>query len=286
MSDLHSMPLRVSDLQLERLRLGELSPSEAEALRHRMSTDEGLRRRFERMREHEAAFSTSHPAAKWVPRIEAVVHSKPRASKTSSDFGGRFWEFVDAIRMGRPWAVGVLAVATLVLTALPIWFTPLNVVVDTTRIKGGGLFQKQIVNHPGIVLYRQIFDSAVLVQPGEGMRAGEAVQLEIAPGEYSFATVFSIDGRGEMSWHLPTDGKGLFRLPRKAVYRLPNAFLLDSAPGFERFYAVFSRDSAASHSLSKYGDMFRTAHQYPPEWLGQQLETVFYTQFFELRKVP
>jgi hypothetical protein len=272
---------RVSDLQMERFHLGEMNPTESKSFQKRLDSDEALRLRYERLLEHERIFAVSHSPQKWVPRIESAAQKQSFFRSAFSAGTGGLWDYLGSFRLEKPWAIGVVAVAALLFTVVPIWFTVENPIGESIRTKGGSGAQE-----PRIQLYRQSLDSAVGLHPGDGVKAGDAVQVEIQSGGFSFAAIFSVDGKGETTWHWPSDAAMSARLPNKTGFRLPSAFLLDSAPGFERFYAVFSNDSVMFPGLRQKDSLIRESHRHAPEWLGQQLEPSLSTKAFELRKVP
>lgn len=78
------------------------------------------------------------------------------------------------------------------------------------------------------------------LRPGEVVQAGDQVQVEVLPAGWPYGVVASLDGRGRATLHYPDSPQGSTRLPAVGVLRLPWAFALDDAPGFERFVLVTS----------------------------------------------
>lgn len=74
------------------------------------------------------------------------------------------------------------------------------------------------------------------LRSGAAVAAGEAVQLVFDPGGAPYAAVVSVDGRGQVTRHLPWPGSDTRVAPGAAA--LPRSFRLDDAPSFEVFYAV------------------------------------------------
>jgi hypothetical protein len=74
----------------------------------------------------------------------------------------------------------------------------------------------------------------VVLRDGARVKGHDVVQVAVvAPGRL-WAAVVSIDGQGGATLHAPPSAIGLGEV------RLPRAFELDEAPGFERFFLVVS----------------------------------------------
>jgi hypothetical protein len=259
----------VTDFDLERYRLGELPPKETEALRLRLSADAALKERLRTLELRDAAFAESHPAERWVPRIadaagrnpDPVARPKPaRREKPAGGFSrltGGFWDyrrFFDDRRMR--FAFGF---AVLVLAALPVWLRQSPEEKDGTRLKGQSAELK---------LYRKTDTGAAPLSPDARVKAGDAIQIRFHPGLYAFAAVFSVDGNGSVTRHWPTRPDGNSRISSLPGFLLPNAFQLDSAPRFERFYLFLSQDSLDLVSL---GANLAESSRHEVGWLARNL---------------
>src|SRR5215831_15505456 len=86
-------------------------------------------------------------------------------------------------------------------------------------------------------MYRKTPNGAVeRLHNGAFTRAGDRVQVAYTASEARFGVVLSIDGRGDVTWHLPPGYPGpAARLGSGVETTLPWSFELDDAPGFERF---------------------------------------------------
>jgi hypothetical protein len=82
----------------------------------------------------------------------------------------------------------------------------------------------------------------VALEDGARARAGDALQVAYDAASMPYGTVFSIDGRGNVTLHYPTDASALPDLDSGGVVTLPRSFVLDDAPLFERFYFVASEE--------------------------------------------
>jgi hypothetical protein len=111
------------------------------------------------------------------------------------------------------------------------------------------------------------------------------VQIAYQAAGRRYGVVVSIDGRGRVTRHLPRTGDRAAPLRAGAPVPLPEAYRLDDAPGFERFFLVtsdapFSVELVVRAAERLYGgdpDPARTGtHLDLPGGLGQAR--------FELRK--
>ena len=70
------------------------------------------------------------------------------------------------------------------------------------------------------------------------------LQLSYTAGEAKYGVIFSVDGRGSITWHMPAGYRGGSRsapaLDAQGQVVLPSAYELDDAPAFERFFLVYS----------------------------------------------
>jgi hypothetical protein len=215
------MPVRhtVSDLTLEQYNLGELGSRLERIVREELARDEVLRGRLAAIRKSDEEIRGSYPAERVVPVI------RERMLREGIDHGRRAWKLP---RLA--WAVPVAAVA-LVLLSLPLVLRP----SDDTRLKGVA---------PHLLVFRKTQAGAEELRPGAVARRGDVLQLSYAAGDAKYGVIFSMDGRGTITWHVPAGYAGGPRsappLDPKGPVVLPSAYELDDAPGFERFFLVYA----------------------------------------------
>lgn len=190
----------VPELLVERLRLGELSSQEAARVRERLARADEL----DRLRvPDEPGFSRMPDALR-----ERLARTREREASRRR-------------HASRGWSLAVTAAsfATMALVlALP---------TAGLRDKGG--------EAPALVVYRQLTTQRDHEALADGARArpGDLLQLGYRPGSERAVAIYSIDGRGIVTTHL-----GPTRAAAANEQRLPTAFRLDDAPGFERFLLV------------------------------------------------
>jgi hypothetical protein len=210
----------VREWQLERYLLGELSAAEAEAVRSALERDAGLRQRLAALERSNAELLARHP-----PRVVAAAIAGRAAAPAPPPRV--------APRMAFAAALGVVALAA-GLTVMAPWREPvvkepaLDTAGDTTRIKGGP---------PRLVLYRKGPAGSEPLASGSVARARDVVQVGYQAAGRRYGVIVSVDGRGVVTRHLPVSGASAAELTAGSVV-LPQAYELDDAPRFERFYLI------------------------------------------------
>jgi hypothetical protein len=165
----------------------------------------------------------SHPAGPAVAQIEARAASEAKKQQLARRRS----------RLQLVTAVGAVAaivlVAGLVLRPSPMSVKPeLPDGPEVTTAKGG----KQLT------VYRQAGDRIELLVPDAVVRAGDVLQLRYRGGGEKYGVIASIDGAGAVTLHFPASEDAppeATALAPKAT-ALPNAYALDDAPRFERFF--------------------------------------------------
>ncbi|HEX5058071.1 MAG TPA: hypothetical protein VFV99_01870 [Kofleriaceae bacterium] len=102
--------------------------------------------------------------------------------------------------------------------------------IDITRAKGP----------TRLLAFRQVGDRAEQLVQDSVVRAGDLIQLSYNAGGKPYGVIASIDGAGVVTLHFPAsedarpEGTALAKRPTA----LPNAYVLDDAPRFERFFFI------------------------------------------------
>lgn len=100
-----------------------------------------------------------------------------------------------------------------------------------TRAKGAGVT---------LLLYHKTAAGSELVVPGSVLSEGDEVQAAYLVSERRFAALYSVDGRGTVTVHLPLHGAQAVEVGPPEPTLLPYSYRLDDAPKFETFYLVTS----------------------------------------------
>jgi anti-sigma-K factor RskA len=230
---------KISDLTLEQYHLGELGAAQERRVRRELERDEVLRGRLAGIVSSDGQIRIEYPAERMVPLIRERALREESASLPGAGERRAGERRAEDRRAGerRPWRIPTLAWAipvaamALVLLSLPIFLRP----SDETRLKGAA---------PHLLVFRKTATGAEELAPGSVARKGDVLQLSYVAGEAKYGVIFSVDGRGTVTWHVPPRYAGgalaAPALDPNGPALLPKAYELDDAPGFERFFLVYS----------------------------------------------
>jgi hypothetical protein len=261
MADKNQQPA-ISQLLLERYALDELPKSARADVERRLAADPEAQKRLEEIRRSSTEILTAYPPETMVPSIErrarrdaAERQAAPRRSYSL------LWPLTSAL------AVAALLVVILrPPTPPPDGGTPGG--LEPTRLKG----QKPVLlifakPRPG--------ESPQPLQSGATVRARTLLQMAYVGAGRPHGVVLSIDGRGAVTLHHPSDASRGAQLEPGQV-SLPNAYELDDAPLFERFFFVTGKTPidvaavmAAAKKLAADQALSRTAPLELPAGLEQ-----------------
>jgi anti-sigma factor RsiW len=213
----------IPEWQLERFVLGELPEIETRAVREALTRDPRLGERIAALERSNAEILDQRPA-----RIAVVAIRKRLSAGVTAPVNPR--------ASYPAW----LAVAVVCVVAISgrMFLSPVEVKPDVTRAKGG------IASR--LMLYRKAAAApAEALQSGSRARARDVVQIVYQLGAERYGAIVSIDGRGNVTAHLPKAGGQAVAMSAGAPVPLPEAYELDDAPAFERFYLVTATEPFA-----------------------------------------
>lgn len=269
----------IPDITLERYGLNELPSEKMAALKGKAAADAGLRARIEALDESDAAILKAYPAAAMARAIDARAGSAPlRAARVSAQA---------RVRPGRPWFLRPLfaAPAGLALACcLMLMLRPLpdsgNVPVTETaeayavRLKGA---------EAGLAIFRKTRGSAELLPPQALAKPGDTLQVFYHSRGAGYGVIFSVDGSGSLTLHLPESGNAAAALPAADLSPLPHAYRLDRAPRLERFFLITAPGPFAIDGLLNRARASFAVHHAVPDSL-EGLEAGFRQYLYTLRK--
>ena len=213
------------DWLVERLALGELDAAAAADVRRRLAAEgRDADAELAALASSSREILEAHPPA----RIAAAVRARAQGSTEARP---RRWLAALPLVLA-----GAAAVA---LVARP---TPRGPTVTATTGGDRGFYPTTNKGPAKVHVYRHGSDGAATLADGAPAASGDLVQLTYSAGEGgNFGALLSIDGRGQVTLHLPEAGAALApRLSAKGEVKLPSAYELDDAPSFERFFLVSS----------------------------------------------
>ncbi len=91
-----------------------------------------------------------------------------------------------------------------------------------------------------LLVYRKNKDRVEMLTDGSLSKAGDLLQLAYVADRAPYGAILSIDGRGGVTLHYPSEQGETTDLTQNKRVLLPNAIELDDAPLFERFFFLTS----------------------------------------------
>ena len=88
------------------------------------------------------------------------------------------------------------------------------------------------------MVFRKLAGGHERLEDGALARKGDLVQIAYRSAGLAYGAIFSVDGRGAVTRHLPAAGEQAVPLAKRDT--LDFAYELDDAPRWERFYLVAS----------------------------------------------
>ncbi|MDP6775536.1 MAG: ActD-like protein [Candidatus Latescibacteria bacterium] len=207
----------ILELKLERYVAADLPQEEMDRIHRLVESDAYLRNRVDALvRSNEEILEERPPA--WVARqIRMRLEGEP-----AEPSGAVWWK----------WALPVVPIAAAVILMVMSYDT-----IDRspwTGIKG---------LEPTLVLYRQSDRGAERLADGVSAAQGDRIQIVYNAAGKRHGVIFSVDGRGQITQHLPERGDRSVELRPGRLDTLDFAYRLDDAPRLERFYQI-AADSA------------------------------------------
>ncbi len=211
--------VRTPEWLVERLLLRDLPPAEEDQVRERLAKEEDGQARLRALAEDDAAWHAAH--GREMNEIDEI-RRRARAVPPQRRPGARVLWLAPAL---------AVAAAAIFLTVQVIpWSSWRGATQPEERIKGPG---------PHLFVYRRgPSTTAELLRPGDRARKGDVLQLTYSSDGHAYGVILSIDGRGSVTRHWPQFGLEAKRLEPGGGVPLAEAYILDDAPGFERFFLV------------------------------------------------
>jgi anti-sigma factor RsiW len=203
----------IPDVVIERYRLNELPALELERIERRLRDDPALRAR---VGELEASDGALHDEIERIAsRLEGRVIARP----------------VHTVA----WAVSTATVAAAVLLAVVVHtHRPSTPAVDSAEDRVKGVRP----TGPDIAVFRRTGDGSERLSDGAVAHAGDLIRVGYRPAGRTFGVIVSIDALGHVTRHLPPTGDRAAHLKGDAMVLLDQAYELDDAPQWERFYFI------------------------------------------------
>ena len=216
---------RVPEYLVERLAAGDLSPKRAAEVRRRLALEPDGSARLDRVSASNAEILRDHPPEVVANQVRARALWSP-PTRTSAPRG---WGFA----IGVP-VLAMVAMVMVVRTRAPV--TPMSDRASETLREGETEHLKGL--RPSLRVYRKAGGSVERLKEGTPAHAGDQLQVAYIAAGRKFGVVLSVDGAGQITFHLPATAGPAVRIRTGGEVALPEAYELDAAPGFERFLLV------------------------------------------------
>jgi hypothetical protein len=207
------------DWKVERIALGELPPEELESARAQLQSESDGAERLARIAASNEKVLEAFPASGVASQIQRRWAKAPR-SRAGLARPSLRWV---------PLVVGMPAMAALALFVMERPSIPAVEEQEVVRIKGLA---------PVLELYRKRGAQSEALRPGAVAHAGDVLQVRYQRAGRAFGLIVSVDGAGSVTQHLPHDGARSVSLHGSGAVALEDAYELDDAPGFERFFFI------------------------------------------------
>jgi len=254
----------IPDIVLERYRLNELPRAAAARLAGEISRDPHLRERVAALDRSDGELAAQLEGVR--ARLAAQRHVGPaeagphtRRSRSASSLVGSAFR-----RTSLPAAVGIgVVLATVIWQTRAPMVLPVPSETGADRIKGTAASER-----PALAVYRRTNDGSEQLADGTVAHPGDLIRVGYRSAGHTYGVIVSIDGAGAVTMHLPPAGTRAVALKNEPTALLDQAYELDDAPSWERFYFVAgntafdaapvlqaARDAASAHSQQPPADL-------------------------------
>lgn len=237
---------------LERFLLGELPDGRQEEIRNILATDADLAARLETLKRSDRDILAAYPGLAGLRHRTAKEKSAngPSGSKSPLD---RLRAFSGLSMPPRWLQAGGLAFAGLILLSVITFPGTWNRAGAGKGSEGATGDQDPAIRlkgaEAGLAIFRKSKSGTELLPPHSSARPGDTLQVFYRSLKEVHGMIFSVDGNGSVTLHLPEEEGLSERLAPGDLRPVPHAYLLDKAPKMERFYLVTSPSAFSIPSI-------------------------------------
>ncbi len=224
---------KIPDILLEQYLLGELDKSKAAEIRSLSESNPEISARLAFLKASNEEILERYP----VRPMAAAIRQKAEQSvvkKRSFNFS----------TLAAPAAAMLVLIVISALWAGGIFNPPGDGKTNMNSVKTDG----EIIYTKGLEaqlkIYRKSGSVNEMLKSGDAVAVGDTLQVAYIAAQANFGLIFSIDGRGAVTRHFPSDGGAqAAKLAHNGEQLLDYSYRLDDAPAFERFFFVTSAQS-------------------------------------------
>ena len=252
--------MSLPDWLVERAALDEVPPASRERIA--AASPGELAGRVAALRDSTAAELEHHPPGPAVAEIEVRVAAERRRRRAEQRRRRMGWLGLATS------AAAVLVVARLGAGRTVVEPPPPREPLQTTPPDEDG----RVKGPPRLLAFRQVGQQIEQLKQNAVVRAGDVIQLRYKPAGQNYGVIASVDGAGVVTLHYPLreDAPPQATAMAPVTTALPNAYALDDAPGFERFFFVTASEPldvratlSAVRSLSRRDDRATASLELP-----------------------
>jgi hypothetical protein len=236
----------ISNLMLERYKLGELSLEEKAFVDERIDSDQELQNRLADLNRSDFEFRNLFPADVVLNRNNNQTQG-PRAQQAKK-------------RNTFSIISGLCAAALLLGIAFPMIWNQLNIANPSgDRAKGMASLQSAETD---LSVYLKTGQESIVYE-GNPLQEGNTIQLAYTVPGVRYGVIYSVDGRSNVTLHYPYAMNGKTQLIADKQTALEEAYMLDDAPDYEVFFFVVSKTPLDTQSIIDNAESIADKAQQP-----------------------
>jgi hypothetical protein len=218
---------KLSDLVLEKFFLGELDEYEMNRVRELIAGNPEIKERLDMIGRSNHEILRDYPPERIVPQIISDYNKEIRKEEDkSAGFTGKLRKY---------------SLVTASSLALFFLLTASFIIINIRQhyvFKNEGIIVKGLTPH--LNLYQNRGNEAVLLSNNSILSENDIIQISYIAAGKKYGVIISIDGKGNVNLHYPDFPKGPEKLFPEGEIALQNAYQLDNAPKYEKFYFITS----------------------------------------------
>ena len=227
---------KINQWALERYILDELPSEKIMEIKNRLHEDSNLKKEIEKLKKSNQNILNQYSSDIIIPKI--LSRYEKENSRSENKKGIRPILFKRLL-----YASPVLASALVLLFIIlhyrgNIGSSRQNIFTEDTRIKGMSSIGLTTTH---LMIHRRNNDIIELLENGDKAKAGNLLQIAYVATRESYGVILSIDGNGMVTLHYPDSKNEATVLEQNRKVLIGNAYELDDAPEFERFFFITSK---------------------------------------------
>lgn len=221
----------ISDILLEKYLLNELPPKEKIRVDNQLKKDSELQKRLENIEKSNKDILENYSAEIIAANILNIA--KLREKKDSKRKNSQTKHIKN-----------LFLTALITTTAAITFFVFLPLENTITNISNNNLIENTTIKgeHVKLFIYRKKNNQVTQLENDAKAFENDLLQIRYQSTKNKYGVIFSVDGNGTITLQYPQNTYSTTKLKSSKKEALSNAYELDNAPLFEKFYFVTSTD--------------------------------------------